>query len=157
MSKQEGCWKRRQTRQNLMIRAISTGITLFLAVGMIAACATEGVLQSTKIEGVPEARHIRADKVPRKMLLPENKKMISDLRTELAAAREQEAVLNDEIAKLKRETEAQESVLNDQIARLKKEIDEKDNIISIQGKVIGLLDDADKTLQKSIEAQINSR
>lgn len=44
--------------------------------------------------------------------------------------------------------------LDDQMKTLKKTIREKETVISLQGKVIKLLDDSDQTLQKSIEEQI---
>lgn len=37
------------------------------------------------------------------------------------------------------------------------QLEEKDALISIQSKVIGLLDDADQTLQKSIEEKLLDR
>ena len=57
---------------------------------------------------------------------------------------------------LKNEISEKETVLSDQIIQLKNEINEKEAIISVQGKVIGLLDDSEQTLQKSIEAQVKN-
>ena len=52
------------------------------------------------------------------------------------------------------EMQAEKAKLDDQMKILRKEIREKETVISVQGKVIKLLDDSDQTLQKSIEAQI---
>ncbi len=139
-----------------MIRAMLTSLTLLLIMVLISSCASEDIFKTFKIDQPPETKHIAADKVAKKMLTAADQEMISDLKTQLATAKENETVLNDRIIQLKQEIVDKDSEFNAQIVKLKKEIEEKDNIISIHGKVIGLLDDADQTLQKSIETQINS-
>ncbi len=140
-----------------MTRIIHNGFVYLFLMALVSSCAAGGVFKSDTAGTTPEAKHIKADKVPIKMQVVEDQKTISGLRAALDQARENEAVLNEQIVELQQEIEDTETVLNAQILQLKKEIDEKDNIISIQGKVIGLLDDADKTLQKSIEDQINNK
>jgi predicted nucleic acid-binding Zn-ribbon protein len=67
---------------------------------------------------------------------------------------QQETGFSEQISELKKEFDLQQSMLSEQVEELRNEIREKESIITIQGKVIGLLDDADHTLQKSINAQI---
>jgi len=60
----------------------------------------------------------------------------------------------DELRQQLHELEKEKEMLNNHIKALNREIQKKDVAISLQGKVIRLLDDTDHTLQKSIEAQI---
>ncbi|SDP30493.1 hypothetical protein [Desulforhopalus singaporensis] len=108
-----------------MKRTIATGLTFFILTILVSSCTSTPILKTLNIDNPRQQEQITADS-----------KTIKALRTKLAAAREKEAALSDEIG------------------RLKDEIDEKQTVISIQGKVIGLLDDGEQTLQKSIEAQI---
>ena len=102
-------------------------------------------------------------------------KTIKNLKHELSLAKKNETTLNAEILELKNKIEKQEAdytaqltdlenlfaskeaSYHQQIGSLKGKLDQKDALISIQGKVIGLLDDADQSLQKSIEDQLNNR
>ncbi len=75
-------------------------------------------------------------------------------------AQEQMSVHEGKIKELSlafQESEKEKAQLNNQIKLLMKTIQEKETVISIQGKVITLLDDSEKTLQKSIEAQITAQ
>lgn len=102
-------------------------------------------------------------------------KTIADLKKQLARAKKNETELSAEIAELRNKIEQQEAdhiteltdletLLEDkeasynlQIGSLKDKLDETEALISIQGKVIGLLDDSDQTLQKSIAEQLKDR
>ena len=99
----------------------------------------------------------------------------ADLEKELAAAKKREATLKEQVAALEKKIDAsdaardlqmtelredlykRETALTEEIGELRKELEEKEALISIQSKVIGLLDDADQTLQKSIEEQVRDR
>ena len=52
------------------------------------------------------------------------------------------------------EMKEEKAKLDNQMKTLRKTIREKEIVISLQGKIIKLLDDSNQTLQKSIEAQI---
>ena len=67
-----------------------------------------------------------------------------------AANKEKIKTLGKQIEELKKE----KVTLNNQVKTLQKTIQKKEVVISIQGKVIKLIDDPNQTLQKSIEAQI---
>lgn len=129
---------------------------------LLSSCSNSGdILKALKIDYDP-AQEKKADA----------DKTIADLHEQLTVARSKETALTAEIAKLEKELDRQDALIAGQIAALqeefeeqqltlteevqtlKKEISEKEMIISIQGKVIGLLDDADNTLQKSIQTQI---
>ncbi len=94
-------------------------------------------------------------------------KKIQELIQELQEAEEEKKKLNDqiktmstheikikELSQVLQDAEEKKKKLEDQIKTLGKTIQEKETVISIQGKVIKLLDDSEQTLQKSIEAQI---
>ena len=105
----------------------------------------------------------------------ETKLSKSDLEKELAAAKKREATLKEQVAALEKKIDAsdtardsqvtalredlyqRETALTEEIDELRKKLEEKEALISIQSKVIGLLDDADQTLQKSIEEQVQDR
>ncbi len=129
---------------------------------LLTSCSgSNDILKALKIDYTPAKEQKEADQ-----------KTIGELKKRLAGAEKQEATLNQQIValeqklnrqetgfseqidELKREFDQQQSMLSEQVEELRNEIREKDSIISIQGKVIGLLDDADRTLQKSINAQI---
>jgi predicted nucleic acid-binding Zn-ribbon protein len=136
----------------------------WLVVAVLSSCAQEDILKALKIDYTPAPEKISAEQ-----------KTISDLRAQLAASKkkekelsnrigkleqeisEKEASLSNQVGQLEQEIAQQETELNEQIMRLKEAIDEQESIISIQGKVIGLLDDAEQTLQKSIEAQLRQK
>ena len=67
------------------------------------------------------------------------------------------AALQSQINEKDASLSTQVAVLTEEIEVLRKEIDEQEELISIQSRVIGLLDDADRTLQKSIEDQLRDR
>ena len=76
---------------------------------------------------------------------------------EYRLARKQMSVNEEKIKKLEQqlqEMKGEKTKLDDQMKTLRKIIREKETVISVQGKVIKLLDDSNQTLQKSIEAQI---
>lgn len=108
-----------------MKRIMITGLTLSLISIFLSSCATKNILEKINICDDSAQEQISADQ-----------KKIKALKKQIAAA------------------EKNKEDLSNQIENLKKEISEKDTAISIQGKIIGLLDDTDQTLQKSIENQI---
>lgn len=129
---------------------------------LLASCSgSEDILKALKIDYTPSKEKKTAEQ-----------KTIDELKKQLSNAEHKEARLNQQILTLEEELNRQESSFSEQIGELKKEfgqqqsnlsgqieelrneIREKESIISIQGKVIGLLDDTDHTLQKSINAQI---
>jgi len=146
-----------------MMRAFVTCLTFSISMVLITSCATDDIFKAFKIDYTPAQEKISDDQ-----------KIILDLKKQLAAAKEKEAVLSDQNGKLKKEIDEKETVLSDQIVQLKNEISQKETVlsdqiiqlkneisekeamISIQGKVIGLLDDSEQTLQKSIEAQVKN-
>lgn len=72
-------------------------------------------------------------------------------------AKKQMSVNEEKIKNLEQqlqEMKEEKTKLDDQMKTLEKIIREKETVISLQGKVIKLLDDSNQTLQKSIEAQI---
>lgn len=129
---------------------------------LLSSCSnSDDILKALKIDYTPAKKQKAADQ-----------KTIAELKKQLAAAEKKETALNQQVlaletklgqqessltgqvAELKNEFDQQQAALSDKIEELRNEISEKETIISIQGKVIGLLDDADHTLQKSIKAQI---
>ena len=139
-----------------------TTIFIVSALAMLPSCSnTDKIFKALKIEPVPDEKKKSADQ-----------KTIDDLNKQLAAARSKETTLSQQIAKmekelnqqgitsaeqissLRRDFEQQQGTLTEEIKSLKNEIRDQEMIISIQEKVIGLLDDADNTLQNSIKAQI---
>jgi len=115
---------------------------------------------------------LKIDYVPAEDTKVVEQKTIDDLNKQLSVARSKETTLTRKIAKLEKELDQQDATIDEQITllreefearqlalteeieALKNELSEQEMIISVQGKVIGLLDDADKSLQKSIKAQI---
>ncbi len=148
--------------RDIMKQVISACIFSMGTLLLLSSCSnSDDILKALKIDYVPaQEKKAAADKT------------IADLNKQLSVARSKETALTEEIAKLEKELDRQDTVIADQIAALreefkeqqltlteeiqalKKEINEQEMIISIQGKVIGLLDDADNTLQKSIQTQI---
>lgn len=120
-----------------MKRVIFTSLTLSIVV-LISSCASEKFFKALNIDYTPSQEKIAVEEKLRAKSATDQKTIL-DLKEQLAAAKEQEELLNQ------------------QIEKLEEEIIEKEKVISIQGKVIGLLDDAEKTLQKSIDEQIRSR
>ena len=130
----------------------------------LTSCAQDEFLKALKIDTVPRKEQQTADQ-----------KTIADLQKQLASAKQNETALNARIKDLKTRIDGQQIQFNNQlqelrtvyenkeasynlqIGTLKTKLDEKDALITIQGKVIGLLDDADHTLQKSIEEQLQNR
>lgn len=79
------------------------------------------------------------------------------ITNDYSLAKKQLSVNEEKSKKLEQqlqEMEEEKAKLNDQMKTLRKTIRKKETVISIQGKVIKLLDDSDQTLQKSIEEQI---
>lgn len=95
---------------------------------LLSACTSDKILETLNIGYSPAKEQVSADQ-----------KKIRSLKKQLVAAEKNEAEQND------------------QIEKLKKELIEQELTISIQGKIIGLLDDTDQTLQKSIEKQIREK
>lgn len=147
-----------------MKRLFVSGLLCSIVVVLFSACAQDDILKALKIDYTPAPEKISAEQ-----------KTIADLKAQLTAAkkkekelnnrigqlekevRKKETALSEQVGQLEQETARKETELNAQIMELKEAIDEQEAIISIQGKVIGLLDDAEQTLQKSIEAEISTR
>ena len=130
-------------------------LTVFLSVSIAAILLTSC---STSDE------FLKALKIPTQ----ENKSAATpskaELEEQLTAAKKNEAALKDQVAALENQISEKDASLDTQVAALtqeiealRKEIDEQEALIAIQSKVIGLLDDADRTLQKSIEEQLRDR
>lgn len=120
---------------------------------LLSSCASDDLLKALKIDTSSHKEQKSADQ-----------KTIAALNEQLARAKKKETALNAEINELKNRIDEQETLFdhkeasyNLQVGTLKNQLDEKEALISIQGKVIGLLDDADQTLKKSIEDQLNNR
>ncbi len=141
---------------------LTASLVYFISLFLLSSCSTsDDILKALKIDYTPAKEQKAADQ-----------KTISDLKKRLAAAEKKETLLNkqiltleeklgqqesaltEQVTELRKEFDEQQSTLSTQIEELREEISEKETIISIQGKVIGLLDDADHTLQKSINAQV---
>ena len=144
-------------------------LLVFLRVGLIAvllsSCtASNDILKALKIDYAP-SQDTKTEPTLSK----------ADLEKELAAAKKREVTLKQQVAELEKkigESDAaldsqmtelrqdlyqRETVLTEEIDELRKELQEKEALISIQSKVIGLLDDTEQTLQKSIEEQLRDR
>lgn len=130
-------------------------ITVFLSFSIVAvllnSCSTSD-------------EFLKALKIPTQENESATKPSKTDLEKQLAAAKKNEAALQDQVAALENEISEKDAslstkvaALTEEIEALRKEIDEKEALISVQSKVIGLLDDADQTLQKSIEEQLQDR
>ncbi len=145
-----------------MKQALSDLLRISILAVLLSSCAASNdILKALKI-----------DYSPSQDAKTENKLSKSDLEKELAAVKKREVTLKNQVAALEKEigeSDAardtqmnelredlyqRETVLNEKIDELRKELEEKEALISIQSKVIGLLDDADQTLQKSIEEQL---
>ena len=148
-----------------MNQARLSGPILILVLGtmslLLPSCSTtDEFLKALKIDYVPE-----------KEQKTEDQKTITGLQKELSALQKKEATLRAEVSSLEQEISDQDRAYNTQISELRnqldqkkeaidaltKELNDKEALISIQSKVIGLLDDADQTLQKSIEEQLQDR
>lgn len=148
-----------------MKRAITVFLSFSIVVMLLSSCSTsDEILKALKIDYTPTGDKKSAAKTSK-----------ADLEKQLAAAKKQEAALKkqvttleDKVAKkdemlttqiteLKEELRIKELALTEEIDTLRQEIDEKEAIITLQGKVIDLLDDEDQTLQKTIEAQLQDR
>ncbi|MGW8193732.1 MAG: hypothetical protein ACWGOX_05645 [Desulforhopalus sp.] len=131
-----------------MKKSIITSLTLAMGMVLISSCASENILKSFKSVPPPaEAQTTAAPKVVSD--LKTNQNLILELRTQQKVIAE----LKQQLASAKRN----ETELSAQVQKLKDEINEKDVLISIQRKVISLLDDSEHTLQKNIEAQFEGR
>ena len=137
-----------------------------------AACFSCLLLLASCSDSSKILKALHIDYTPAKEQKAADQKTIDELKKQLAGAEKKEAQLNQQIVALeeklsrqeagfseqigamKKEFDQQQSLLSQQLEELRNEIREKESIITIQGKVIGLLDDADHTLQKSINAQI---
>ena len=144
-------------------------VTALLRISIIA------VLLSSCTGSNDILKALKIDYSPSQDTKAETKLSKSDLEKELAAAKKREASLKEQVAALEErigESDAarnsqmtelredlykRETALTEEIDELRKELEEKEALISIQSKVIGLLDDADQTLQKSIEEQLRDR
>lgn len=139
----------------------TTSLTVAAVGSLMSSCSnTDDIFKALKI-----------DYVPAKEQKAEDEKAIAELKKQLAGAQEKENVLKEQLADLEKDISERDAALNEQIAELhrelserelvieslRRELNEQEELISIQGKVIGLLDDADQTLQKSIEEQVRQR
>ncbi|MEJ2133961.1 MAG: hypothetical protein P8X86_01800 [Desulfofustis sp.] len=138
------------------------GLTTFLTVAAV------GSLMSSCSNSDDIFKALKIGYVPAEEQKAEEEKAIAELEKQLAGAQEKETVLKEQLADLEKDISERDAALNEQIAELQKELSERElviealrrelneqeELISIQGKVIGLLDDADQTLQKSIEEQV---
>ncbi|MEJ2056614.1 MAG: hypothetical protein P8X39_02090 [Desulfofustis sp.] len=147
----------------MMKQTVSAIIFTMSALPLLSSCSnSDDILKALNIDSIPEKEKRAADQ-----------KTIDDLNKQLAVARSNETTLTRKIADLEKKLDQQDAAVAEQISAvrealeeqqlalteeietLKKEISEQEMIISIQGKVIGLLDDADKSLQRSIQKQID--
>ena len=131
-----------------MMRTLVVVGLFTLAASLLSSCGTT-------TGDILKALHIESE-APQKSS-KEQGNTVAGLEKKLAAAKQKEANLAKRVAALQKQLDQQEAVHNDQLAELKNSLDEKEAVIALQGKVIGLLDDADQTLQKSIEAQLRKR
>ncbi len=144
-------------------------ITFFLSFSLVAvflsSCSTsDDILKALRIDYTPAEDTKSAPKTSKadleKQLVAAKKKeaalkeQVSMLENEIG---KKDEVLNTQIAVLQEELRAKEMALIEEIETLREEMDEKEAIITLQSKVIGLLDDEDQTLQKTIEAQLQDR
>lgn len=148
-----------------MKQAITIFLSLSIVMLLLSSCSTsDEILKALKIDYSPSKDKKSAVKLSK-----------ADLEKQLAAAKEKEAALKQQVTTLENEIDKKDEVLITQIAELqeelrvkelalteeiealRKEIDEQEALISIQGKFIGLLDDADQTLQKTIDEQVRQR
>lgn len=148
-----------------MKQAITVFLSFSIVAVLLSSCSTsDDILKALKIDYTPAKDTKSAPKTSKtdleKQLAAAKKKeatlkkQVSTLESEIG---EKDEALTTQIAELQEELRVKELVLTEEIETLRKEIDEKEAIISLQGKVIGLLDDADQTLQKTIEAQLQDR
>lgn len=144
-------------------------VTILMRISVIAvllsSCsASNDILKALKIDYTPSQDTKENTKLSK-----------SDLEKELAAVKTREAALKEQVATLEKKIGESDAALNlqmtelrkdlykretaliEEMGKLRKELEEKEALISIQSKVIGLLDDADQTLQKSIEEQLRDR
>lgn len=151
--------KRYQMKRTIIFTSI-----LFASLIFLSSCASNEFLKALKIDTTSAKEQKSADQ-----------KTISDLKKQLAQAKKTETTLNAQVLELKNKIEKQETGFNSQLSELetlfenkeasynhqigtlKTELDRKAALITIQGKVIGLLDDADQTLQKSIDDQLQNQ
>ena len=148
-----------------MKQAITIFLSLSIVMLLLSSCSTsDEILKALKIDYSPSKDKKSTAKISK-----------ADLEKQLAAAKKKEAALKQQVTKLENEIGQRDEVLSTQIAALqeelrvkelalteeidalRKEIDEKEAIITLQSKVIGLLDDADQTLQKTIDEQVRQR
>jgi chromosome segregation ATPase len=144
-------------------------ITRFLRISIVAvllsSCSTSNdILKALKIDYSPsddKDAEIELSKSTLEKQLVSAQNREATLKEQLAALEneidESDAAFNSQIARLKEDLQQRETALNEEIALLKKELEEKEALISVQSKVIGLLDDEDQTLQNSIKAQLRDR
>lgn len=148
-----------------MKRAITFVLHISIVAVLLSSCSTSNdILKALKIDYSPSQ-----DKES------ETKLSKSELEKQLAAAHQREAslkervaalekeigdsntTLNTQMAELREDLKRRETALIEEIGELRKELEEQEALISIQSKVIGLLDDEDQTLQKSIEEQLQDK
>ena len=150
---------------HFMKQALLVFLRLTLIATLLSSCtASNDILKALKIDYTPSQDTKTEPKLSK-----------ADLEKELAAAKTREATLTEQVAtlekkigesdaalssqitKLRKDLYRRETALIEEIGKLRKELEEKEALISIQSKVIGLLDDTDQTLQKSIEEQVRDR
>ena len=141
-----------------MKQAFPLFLTIFFVAVLLCSCSTtDEFFKTLNINYSPSEDSAKAPKTSK-----------ADLEKQLAAAKKREATLKERVAALEQEIGAADQDFNTQLAEirqelneeinsLRQELDEKEELISIQSRVIGLLDDADQTLQKSIEEQLRER
>lgn len=147
-----------------MKHAIYFGSIFLVMLFLLSSCTSSEILKALKIDQTPAKEQKSADQktiADLKKQLTKTKKNETALKTQLEELKnkinEQETRFSEELTANETLFENKEASYNHQIWALKNELDGKEALITIQGRVIGLLDDADQTLQKSIEDQLQDK
>ncbi len=147
-----------------MKKSFATLLTLLIASALLSSCSTsDEILKALKIDYRSADKDAPAtlSKAELEKQLAAAKKRETTLKQRVAALEkemgEADAALDTRMTELRDDLNQREEKLNEELKALRQELEEKEALISIQSKVIGLLDDADQTLQKSIEDQRRAR
>jgi hypothetical protein len=132
---------------------------------LLSSCSTSNdILKALKIDYSPSEDKeseivLKQSELESQLVSAQNRE--AALKEQLAALEHEidasDAAFTSQIAELRKDLEQRHAALNDEIELLRRELEEKEALISIQSKVIDLLDDEEQTLQKSIEAQLQNR
>ena len=144
-------------------------VTVFLRILVVAvllsSCSTSNdILKALKIDYSPppdKEAEIELSKSELEKQLASARNREATLKDQLTALENKidksDAAFNSQIAELREDLQQRETALNEEIDLLRKELAEKEALISVQSRVIGLLDDEEQTLQKSIQDQLRDR